>query len=93
MDKYHLKKAILSSQIKIGKGSIIISGSVINTGVEIGNHSIINTSSSIDHDCRIGNYVNISPGAKMAGGVVISDNVLIGINSAIKKILIYAKIH
>ena len=79
------KKAILSSQIKIGKGSIIISGSVINTGVEIGNHSIINTSSSIDHDCRIGNYVNISPGAKMAGGVVISDNVLIGINSAIKE--------
>jgi len=79
------KKATLSPQIKIGKGSVIISGSVINAGVQIGNHSIVNTSSSIDHDCKIGNYVNISPGVIMAGSVVVGDKVLIGINSAIKE--------
>ena len=63
--------AILSNTAKIGMGTTVMAGVVVNADAKIGQHCIINTSCSVDHDSRIDDYVHISPGARVAGGVFI----------------------
>ena len=65
--------AVITSDVKIDEGTVIMPGVVINPGTIIGKHVIINTSSSIDHDNIIEDYVHISPGAHLAGTVKIGD--------------------
>ena len=66
-------KSIISKSSKIGLGSSVMAGVVINPEVTIGENCIINTSSSIDHDCKIDNHVNIGPGSHLAGNVTIGE--------------------
>ncbi len=70
--------SIVNEEVKIGDGTIVMDGVVINSGSEIGKFSIINTNSSIDHDCKIGSFTHIAPGVTLSGEVNIGDNVLIG---------------
>lgn len=65
--------SIVSRSSKIGLGSAVMAGAVINPQATIGKNCIINTSSSIDHDCKIENYVNIGPGSHLAGNVTIGE--------------------
>lgn len=70
--------ASISRRVKIGEGTVIMSGAIINSSVTIGNHSIINTASSIDHDCAISDYVHISPHATLCGNVSIGKGSHVG---------------
>ena len=65
--------AIISNEVTIGEGTVIMPGVVVNTGTSIGKHCIINTSCSIDHDNVIEDFVHISPGAHLAGTVKIGE--------------------
>ena len=76
-------ESIVSKGAKIGKGSVIMAGTVINPGVEIGKGCIVNTSSSIDHECRIGDFCHISVGAHLSGMVVVGDVSWIGAGAII----------
>lgn len=77
-------KAVLPDNImKVGEGSVIMAGAVIQNGVAIGTSVIVNTSASIDHECKIGNYVHISVGSHLAGNVEIGNNSWIGIGAVI----------
>ena len=78
------KYAIISPDVSIGEGTVVISGSQINAGSVIGKHCIINSKSSIDHDNIIGNFVNISPMVVTGGSVKVGSNSDIGIGSTIK---------
>lgn len=75
--------AVLASDVKIGDGTVVMAGAVINPCTEIGQGCIINTCASVDHDCCIGNYVHVSVGAHVAGGVIIGDNTWIGAGATI----------
>jgi sugar O-acyltransferase (sialic acid O-acetyltransferase NeuD family) len=74
----------VSSNVKIGKGTIIMPGVTINTDTIIGKHCIINTNSSVDHDNRIGSFSSLGPGTNTGGNVIIGSNTHIGIGSSIK---------
>lgn len=65
--------AILSPNVDIGVGSVIMQGVVIQSRVRIGISSIINTAASIDHECHLGDYVHISPHATLCGNVHVGD--------------------
>lgn len=69
--------------VKIGQGSVVFAGAIIQPDTIIGNHSIINTSASVDHDCYIGDFCHIAPGTHIAGGVQIQEEIFIGIGSTI----------
>ncbi len=87
--------AIIANDTKIGDGTVIMAGVVINPGTKIGNHCIINTCSSLDHDNVLEDFVHISPGSHLAGtvkvgektwicaGVTIINNISIGKNNVI----------
>ena len=79
------KNAIVSKNIKIGEGSIILSGCVINTGTIIGKNSIINSGAIIEHDTVIGDHCHIAPGAILNGSVKVKNNCFIGSGSIIKQ--------
>lgn len=77
--------AIISKDIKLGKGIFIGKNSVINAGSYIGNGVIINTSSIIEHDCSIGDFVHIAPGVVLCGEVEVGNYAHIGAGSVIKQ--------
>ena len=77
------KNTIIDKSVKIGEGTAIMPGVVINFQSIIKDHCIINTSSSIDHDCFIDSFVNLSPGVNVAGNVKIERFTKIGIGASI----------
>lgn len=83
--------ATLSPGVKIGAGSVVMAGSIVNTGTTIGKNSIVNTGAIIDHDGAIGDHVHIAPGATLSGNVTIGDHSLIGVGSVIRQGLAIGK--
>lgn len=75
--------AVIASNVKIGVGTVVMAGAVINPCSVIGQGCIINTCASVDHDCRLGDYVHVSVGAHVAGTVIIGDNTWIGAGATV----------
>lgn len=67
------KDSIISPLSKIGKGSFIAPGVIIQTHSKIGKCSIINTGTIIDHDNHIMNYASTAPGCVTGGSVTIGN--------------------
>ena len=77
--------AILGTNIKIGKGSIVCGGSIVTENIKIGEHCILDRHTDVGHDCTIGSYLTLAPGAKVSGACNIADRVYIGANAVIKE--------
>lgn len=75
--------AIISKDVKIGVGSVVMAGAIINPGTIIGKHCVINTKASIDHDNTIEDFVHLSPGVTLAGTVNIKELTWIGTSATI----------
>lgn len=78
-------RSIISREVTIGSGTVVMANAVINPNSTIGKHCILNTSSVIEHDNELGDYVHISPNATLCGGVNINDNSWIGAGSVIRQ--------
>jgi UDP-N-acetylbacillosamine N-acetyltransferase len=76
-------RAIVASDVRIGAGTVIAAGAVLNPGCTIGRNVIINTAASVDHDCNIGDGSHISPGAHIAGNVTIGSCAWVGLGASI----------
>ena len=70
--------------VKIGSGTVIMAGSIINSGAKIGRHVIVNTGTIVEHDNRIGDYVHLSPRVVLGGTVTIGCCSHIGIGACVK---------
>lgn len=75
----------VSKSAKLGVGTVVMQGAIIQSGVSIGRHCIINTKASVDHDCKIGNYVHIASGATLCGEVEVGECAWIGAGAVIKQ--------
>ena len=71
-------QAVVSDDVTIDEGTVIMPGAIVNPGTHIGKNCIINTGSVIDHDCVIEDHVHIAPGATLSGGVYVSRGVHVG---------------
>lgn len=60
----HPQTTISTLGVKIGEGSVIMAGAIINPYAEIGRHCAINTNSVIEHDNIIGDFSHIFVGAQ-----------------------------
>lgn len=63
--------AIVFENVKIGEGSVIMPGAIINIDTTIGNHCIINTGAQLDHDCIMNDFSSLAPGSICGGNVCI----------------------
>ena len=75
--------AMVCPSAKIGEGTVVMAGAVINADVIIGKHCIINTGASIDHECVIGDYCHIAPHATLCGQVHVGEGTLIGVGASV----------
>ncbi len=75
--------AIVSSNVVIGRGTVVMPNVVINANTQIGCGVILNSSSVIEHENTIEDFVHISPNAALAGEVTIKECSHIGIGSNI----------
>lgn len=74
--------SILSNNISIKKGVLIMPNVVINAKAKIGDGVILNTACIIEHENIIEDFVHISPNVALAGNVTIKQNTHIGIGSS-----------
>ncbi len=81
--------ALVARDVKIGKGTIIMHGAIVNPKAKIGKNCIINTGCIIEHEAVIGDHCHIATGVIVNGGVIIKDKSFIGSGSVIiqKKII------
>ncbi|MEZ4900315.1 MAG: acetyltransferase [Spirosomataceae bacterium] len=70
--------AILDVGVRVGEGSVIFHGAILQADASIGKHVIVNTAASIDHDCIIHDFVHIAPHATLCGNVRVGVGTLIG---------------
>src|SRR2546422_2145646 len=75
--------AQVGSRVKIGPGSLLVAGTIVNVDAVLGANVIVNSGATVDHDCRIGAHVHISPGVHLAGNVTIGELAHIGIGAVV----------
>lgn len=75
--------AIKADSVKLGHGTVVMAGAMLNPYASVGNHCIINTGASIDHDSIIHDFVHIAPHCTLCGGVEIGEGTWVGAGSTI----------
>lgn len=75
--------AIISHKNRIGEGSFIGKGVVINANAKIGAGCIINTGAIIEHDCTVGDFSHIAVGSVLCGNVSVGCRTLVGANATV----------
>lgn len=73
--------AQVSPHAKIGAGTVIMPGVILNADAVIGNNCIINTGAIIEHDAHISDGVHVAPGCIITGAVKICENSFVGAGS------------
>lgn len=76
--------AIISKNVVIREGTVVMAGSIINPSVIIGAFCILNTNSSIDHDSEMLDFSSLAPNVSTGGGCSIGELSSIGIGSTLK---------
>ncbi|MBA2175359.1 acetyltransferase [Halobacillus locisalis] len=77
------KEAILSPFSKVGVGSIILPGVVVDPEADIKDHVIINKASTIAHDVLLKNFSQVSPGVNFGGDVELGECSFIGLGASV----------
>jgi len=75
--------AHVSPRARIGVGTVVMPGAVVNTGGDLGRCVVINTGATVDHDCVIEDGVHVAPGCHLAGGVHLGAGVFLGVGCSV----------
>lgn len=78
-------RAYVSPHARIGAGTIVMHGAVVNAGASIGRNCIINSQSLIEHDATIADHCHIATAATINSGVQVGNEVFIGSNSTVRQ--------
>lgn len=76
-------RATVAADVKLGAGTVIAAGAVVNPNTTVGENVVVNTCASVDHDCVLGDAVHVAPGARLAGGVHIDSETWIGLGALV----------
>ena len=75
--------AVIAPNVKLGIGTVVFAGVVVNSGCTVGDNVILNTGCTVDHDCVIASHAHICPGAHLGGNVRVGEGAWVGIGSAV----------
>ena len=73
----------VSPHSRIGDGTIVMHGAIVNARVEVGENSIINSNALLEHDAYVGDNCHISTATILNGGVKIESKTFIGSGSVV----------
>jgi len=77
--------AHVSRHARVGAGSIVMHGAIVNAGAEVGENCIINSRALVEHDATVGDCCHISTGAILNGNVSVGEGSYIGSGSTVKE--------
>jgi len=75
--------ATVAEGVRLGSGTVVMAGVVIQSDAVVGDHVILNTGVLVDHDCRIGDGVHLAPGCCLTGGVSVGSGAFCGAGSTV----------
>ena len=75
--------AVVAPSARIGNGTVVMAGVIINVDTQIGRHCIINTGATVDHECIISDYVHISPHATLCGCIDVGEGAWVGAGAVV----------
>jgi sugar O-acyltransferase (sialic acid O-acetyltransferase NeuD family) len=75
--------AQLGRGVSIGRGSLLVAGTIVNSDAVIGANVIVNTGATIDHDCIIGDGVHLAPGVHLCGQVEVGAGSFLGVGAVV----------
>lgn len=78
-------RAYISTHAKVGAGTIVMHGAVINAGANIGRNCIINSRALVEHDAVVGDHCHIATAAVINGDVSIGSGSFIGSNACVRQ--------
>lgn len=81
------KADISDDFVKLGKGNIICSGTIITCNIEIKDFVILNLMCTVGHDTIINSYCSFMPSVNISGEVVIGEGVYGGTGAKIINLL------
>ncbi|MCG8512368.1 MAG: acetyltransferase [Rhodospirillales bacterium] len=70
---------------RVGEGSVLLAGAILNPDCAIGRNVIVNTGAIVEHDCRIGDHAMIAPGAVVLGRARIGAGAFVGAGAVIRQ--------
>jgi acetyltransferase EpsM len=76
-------RATVAQDVRIGVGTVVVAGAVVNPNTVLGENVIVNTCASVDHDCIVEDGVHVAPGARLAGNVRIGSETWIGLGALV----------
>lgn len=76
-------RSILSANVQIAEGAVVLAGAVVQTDVKLGKHVIINTGACVDHECILEDFVHVSPNATLCGQVQVGKGTQIGAGAVV----------
>lgn len=75
--------SIVSPDVRIHAGTVVVGGAVVNPGSRIGENVIINTGATVGHECTIGDGAHICPGVHLAGRVRVGQGAWVGLGACV----------
>jgi len=78
-------RAHVSRHARLGAGTIVMHGALVNAGAEVGRNCIINSQALIEHDACIGDHCHISTAATVNGGVWVGEGSFVGSNTVVRQ--------
>lgn len=77
-------RAWVASSVRLGEGSLVFAGCLLNVDVTVGVHASLNLGCSISHDCELGDFVSLGPGVHLAGGACVGSRCDIGVGVSVR---------
>lgn len=74
---------VVAEDVRMGAGTVVAGGAVINPGTILGENVIVNTGAVVDHDCVVGDGAHICPGTRLAGDVKVGRGAWVGIGATV----------
>jgi len=77
-------RATVSSFAKLGVGTVVLPGAIVNARAGVGDHCIVNSGAIVEHDVSVGSYTHLCPGSIVGGGSTIGEGCFIGLGSRVR---------
>lgn len=81
-------RAYVARTAKVGAGSIVMHGAIVNAGSHIGENCIVNSGALIEHGATVGDHCHISTGAILNGAVRVGAGTFLGSGCTVKQGLV-----
>ena len=75
--------AVIARDVKIGEGSVVFAGVVLNPRVQIGCNVVVATCSTVDHETRVEDHVLISAGVTVGAYAIVEEEALLAIGCTV----------